>query len=51
MGLGRAGFGCLMEELLVPKITNSRTRFSFTLLGWHPFGRHSAPRESRTRIT
>lgn len=51
MGVGRAGFGCLMEELPVPKITNSPTRFSPTLLGRHTFGRHIAPRESRTRIT
>lgn len=40
MGVGRAGFGYLMEELPVPKITNSRTRFYFTRLGWHAFGRH-----------
>ncbi len=42
MGVGRGGFGYLMEELPAPRITNSRTRFYFTLLGWHTFGRHIA---------
>jgi hypothetical protein len=40
MGVGRAGFGYLMEELPVPPISNRRARFYFTERGWHAFGRH-----------